>query len=254
MEELQQRLSESFSKKLQEWERIKSQRAKEGSPTPGDKKSKKEDRNKSKKDHDKSKQKSEKIKGKDKSGFEKVKETLSEIRVKGFAGMEMALSEIRREGLSDEFTRKLHEWEQMKGLKHEHSETSFTTGAATTMLSASSSLSSSSTLVQSQQLRSSCTVKEEQQMSSSSSSRERIHSDSSVHEASHFSEFSAASFLTSSSSTQGGLMERSMTSSSSQAGTLDRSMTDSALSSSPMSLVDDSTSIDLSITSEHVLK
>lgn len=139
MEELQQHLSESFSKTVQEWERIKTQRIKDGgSPVPMDmaptsstvsprtsdfKRSRKQERSKSRerdrsrskysRQREREKQKIEKKEHKiekEKEKLEKMKKKLEDL---------VTMSEAEVQGLSQEFTRKLHEWEVMKGIRKE---------------------------------------------------------------------------------------------------------------------------------------
>ena len=140
MEELQKHLSESFSRTVQEWERIKTQRIKEsGSPVPEGatassssvgvikstefKRSRKQERSKSR-ERDRSRSKYERQREKElqkiekkEQKIEKEKEKLEKMKKKLEDLETMSEAEVR--GLSQEFARKLHEWEVMKGLRPE---------------------------------------------------------------------------------------------------------------------------------------
>ena len=118
---------------FQEWERIKTQRIKEtGSPVPDtttirpcDKRSRKQERSKSR-ERDRSRSKYDKQRERERQKIEKKEQKIEKERQKlekmrqKLEGIQ-TMSEAVGEGVSQEFARKLYEWEVMKGLRQEHS-------------------------------------------------------------------------------------------------------------------------------------
>ena len=115
---------------FQEWERIKTQRTKDtGSPVsditmrPPEKRSRKTERSKSReRDRSRSKYDKQRERGRQKiekkeQKLEKERQKLERMRQK-LEGIE-TMSEVHVEGVSQEFARKLYEWEVMKGLRQE---------------------------------------------------------------------------------------------------------------------------------------
>ncbi|XP_046360725.2 calponin homology domain-containing protein DDB_G0272472-like isoform X1 [Haliotis rufescens] len=149
VDDLQRRITESFSRKLQEWERIKYRReTKEGSPEIERKgsKSRKDERQKSKKSREeKEKEKMEKQRERDlqkvereqvklekekmrlekerlralerEAKLEKMKGRLSQSDESSFRNP--IISPMAEYKVTADFARKLHEWEVMKGLSHD---------------------------------------------------------------------------------------------------------------------------------------
>eukprot|EP00106_Octopus_bimaculoides_P002548 XP_014769990.1 PREDICTED: uncharacterized protein LOC106869011 [Octopus bimaculoides] len=142
VDELQRNLTESFSRKIQEWESIKYR--KEGSPLlSSSSRSRKEGKSKlkkskSEKEKDKEKEKSsksEKSKGKDgekckkgsvsaEKGRQRRSTSKSEKEQAGQLDFDPKLAgtmlgPLAEYKITDEFAHKLYEWEEMKGLSHE---------------------------------------------------------------------------------------------------------------------------------------
>ena len=129
--ELQKHLSESFSKTVVEWHKIKETRIKDsGSPIPesgprGIHRSRKQDRSKSR-ERDRSRSKYERQREKELQKIEKKEQKIEkekeklEMMKKKLEDLE-TMSEAEVRGLTKEFARKLHEWELMKGLRPKES-------------------------------------------------------------------------------------------------------------------------------------
>ena len=128
-------LSDAFTRKVKEWERVKTQRLKDSSSpsidmgggglarTATEKRSRRKDRSKSRdRERDRSRSKFDRQREKELKLIEKTQQKIEKEREK-LGKMKKRLEEIETmgqaevQGLSQEFTRKLQEWEVKKGLR-----------------------------------------------------------------------------------------------------------------------------------------
>ena len=125
IQELQKTLTSTFNKTVQEWEKIKGRRSREsGSPVHDrkvspDTRSRKEERSKSRdRGRDRSRQKYEremqKIE-KQEQKLEKERQKLEKLKLKLDASYESSSSSDQGPGVTQDFMKKLQEWETIKG-------------------------------------------------------------------------------------------------------------------------------------------